>query len=305
MKPIGSCPVCRSNHHSNVYAAPTTRGQDQVLWLVSECADCGHQFMNPQPSWDDLQPYYNEEYSAYNPGRDVSLDDDEIVKVAMQTNSYRHLPLQTGKRLLDVGCGAGVFLRISKKLGAIEQGIEPSPFAAEVARKQGLNIFCGTLEEFAERTTDRFDVITSHHVMEHVPNPVETLKTMKSLLAPGGYIWIAVPNAGYTLARALKGKWHSADLPYHLMQFSPQSMARAGKEAGLHIRHQRTQSIPHLVEASLRQYLRYWWFIPRRILANTKASKVLAQWYAKRADASGNGEAIITEMISNQVGTGS
>jgi hypothetical protein len=97
----------------------------------------------------------------------------------------------------------------------------------------------------------------------------------------------------------------TADLPYHLMQFSPLSMARAGREAGLHIRHQRTQSIPHLVEASLGQYLRYRWMIPRRMLANTKASRMLAQWYAKHADASGNGEAIITEMISNEVDSAS
>jgi 2-polyprenyl-3-methyl-5-hydroxy-6-metoxy-1,4-benzoquinol methylase len=305
VKSIGACPVCRSSNHSNVYVAPTTRGQDQVRWQVSECASCGHQFMNPQPSWEELQPYYDEGYSAYNPARDVSLNDDEVVRMARQTNSYRHLPLQTDKRLLDVGCGAGVFLRISKKLGAIVQGVEPSAFAAEVARKQGLDVFCGTLEEFAEETTGRFDVITSHHVMEHVPNPVETLRTMKSLLAPGGLVWIAVPNAGYTLARALKGKWHSADLPYHLMQFSPESMARAATEAGLHVRRQRTQSIPHLVEASLGQYLRYRWLIPRRLLAGTAASRMLAHWYAKRADASGNGEAIITEMVPAEGGAAS
>jgi 2-polyprenyl-3-methyl-5-hydroxy-6-metoxy-1,4-benzoquinol methylase len=297
VKLVSSCPICNSLAHSSVFAAPTTRGQDSRLWKVSECTECGHQFMNPQPSWEELQPYYDEGYSAYDPNRDTGANDEETVTAAREAGSFRYLPLPTGKRLLDVGCGAGTFLRISKKLGAIEQGVEPSEYAAGIARRQGLNVFCGTLEEFAATTADRFDIVTSHHVMEHVPNPIETLKGMKSLLAPGGFIWIAVPNAAYSLARALKGKWHSADLPYHLMQFSPQSIARAATEAGLRIRHQRTQSIPHLVEASLGQYLRYRWMIPRRLLANTKASKRLAQWYADRSDAAGNGEAIITEMV--------
>lgn len=43
---------------------------------------------------------------------------------------------------------------------------------------------------------------------------------MKALLAPGGFIWIAVPNASYPPSKSLKGRWHSADPPYHLMQFS-------------------------------------------------------------------------------------
>jgi len=63
-------------------------------------------------------------------------DDLEAVRVAEQTGRLRHISLPKGKRLLDVGCGAGWFLRIAKRLGAIEQGVEPSTFAASIAQQK-------------------------------------------------------------------------------------------------------------------------------------------------------------------------
>lgn len=255
--------------------------------------------MNPQPSWDELQPYYNEGYDPYDPSHGSDVADAEEIRLAKQTGRFRHIPLPTGKRLLDVGCGAGFFLRIAKKLGAIEQGIEPSEYAASVAQKQNLNVFCGTLQDFSAQTEAKFDIITSNHVIEHVPNPVETLACMKRLLAPGGFIWIAVPNAAYPLSRSLNGLWHAADLPYHLMQFTPKSIIKAGEEAGLKARHQSTESIPRIVEASLGQYFRYRWKLPRTLTQETGALRPLARWYASRMDKTCNGEAVITEFVSD------
>jgi 2-polyprenyl-3-methyl-5-hydroxy-6-metoxy-1,4-benzoquinol methylase len=298
MKKLDMCPVCGSSHHQPAYSAPTTRGQDRKLWVVDECADCEHQFMNPQPSWDELQPYYNEGYEPYSPSHGSDTEDATQILIARRSGRFRHIPIPVGQRLLDVGCGAGFFLRIAKKLGAIEQGVEPSEYAASVAKQQGLNVFCGTLEDFVAQTSARFDVITSNHVIEHVPDPVSTLAAMKRLLAPGGFIWIAVPNAAYPPSKALKGLWHSADLPYHLMQFSPKSIAAAGAAAGLKVRLQATESIPRIVEASLGQYFRYRWLLPRKLTQETGALRFLAKRYAALMDARCNGEGIITEFVS-------
>jgi len=253
--------------------------------------------MNPQPSWADLEPYYNDLYSAYEPTHGAQGSDEEEIERAKTTGLIRHIALPTSLRILDVGCGGGQFLRLCKKLGAIEQGVEPSKHAAEIARRQGLNVFHGTLEEhIAKAQPDtQFDVITANHVIEHTPDPVATLGAMKKLLAPKGYIWIAVPNAAYPIARALKGHWHSSDLPYHLMHFSPSSIKDAGHRAGLIVRSQRTLSEPQFVAGSLSQFLRRRFYVPSRVARSLGLSH-FARWYSRRVDAKGTGECLLTEF---------
>jgi SAM-dependent methyltransferase len=203
--------------------------------------------------------------------------------------------------LLDFGCGAGWFLRISKKLGAIEQGVEPSEYAAKLAEEQGLRVYHGTLESYLAQAPKgtQFDIITASHVMEHVPEPVKIFGMMRQLLAPGGFIWTAVPNASYPICRALKGWWHSSDLPYHLMQFTPESITEAGRRAGLKVRRQTTESIPQIVSASLGQYLRYKWKLPRRLTGRLGVLDAISHWYARRVDTKVSGEAIMTEFIAD------
>jgi 2-polyprenyl-3-methyl-5-hydroxy-6-metoxy-1,4-benzoquinol methylase len=301
MRNLANCPVCGSQQFRWAYSAPTTRGQDQRLWSVCECKGCGHKFMNPQPSWGDLEFYYNHAYEAYDPMHGSQAEDDREIEQAKRTGIFRHIPVPTDKRLLDVGCGAGWFLRISKKLGAIEQGVEPSEYAAKLAQKQDLRVFHGTLESYVKQAPAGalFDIITANHVMEHVPEPVETLRTMRRLLAPGGVAWIAVPNADYPICRALKGLWHSSDLPYHLMHFTPGSMAEAGHRAGLKVRRQTTESIPRNVAASLGQYLRYKWKLPRQLTQSLGLLEAASNWYAQRVDAEVSGEAILTEFVAD------
>jgi 2-polyprenyl-3-methyl-5-hydroxy-6-metoxy-1,4-benzoquinol methylase len=300
VKALVKCPVCSLMDFSFAYSAPTTRGQDQRLWSVSECKGCSHQFMNPQPSWEELEFYYDKGYQPYDTMHGSQAEDDQEIEAAKRSGTFRHIPVPTGKRLLDVGCGAGWFLRIAKKLGAIEQGVEPSGYAAALAQKQGLRIFNGTLESFVQNIPagTQFDIITASHVLEHVPAPVDTLRAMKLLLAPGGFVWIGVPNASYPICRALKGLWHSSDLPYHLMQFTPKSMAEAGRLAELKMRRQTTESIPQLVSASLGQYLRYKWKLPRRLTQKFGVLDVISERYAKYVDAKIVGEAILTEFIA-------
>ena len=134
--------------------------------------------------------------------------------------------------------------------------------------------------------------------MEHVPNPVATLAAMKSLLAPDGFVWIAVPNAACTFSRILRGKWHSVDLPYHLMQFVPESLRLAGKRAGLETRSQATFSLPGATAASIRQVLRTRCFVPMRLLMRMHfLESYFAPRVARRIDLQNRGEAIILHFV--------
>lgn len=98
------------------------------------------------------------------------------------------------KELLDVGCGTGKFIKCMTANGWNCNGVEPNIEAALVARENKLNVFNGTLEEYALKQEDLFSVITMHNVLEHIPNPEKTLDLAKQLLNPGGILLIKVPN---------------------------------------------------------------------------------------------------------------
>jgi hypothetical protein len=120
---------------------------------------------------------------------------------------------------------------------------------------------------------------------------------MGSLLAPDGYIWIAVPNADCVFCRDLRGRWHSADLPLHLMQFTPESLAYAARQAGLEVIAIDTYSLPSATAASIRQVLRQRYFVPQRL---TMRMPVIASYFAprvaRRLDAKGRGEALMARF---------
>jgi 2-polyprenyl-3-methyl-5-hydroxy-6-metoxy-1,4-benzoquinol methylase len=302
MHTLSSCPVCAATAIAFAYEAGTNRRpQDAARWTVYTCGQCAHGFMNPQPDWDELGGYYSEDYDPYIEGHgSAAAEDAQTLARARQTGVFRHLPIPTGKRVLDVGCGAGWFLRICKQLGAQTFGIEPSVFGARRSREAGLEVFNGMVEDYLERhgQEQQFDVITANHVIEHAPDPVQTLRGMKRLLAPGGVLWVSVPNAGCYFSRRLGGQWHSADLPYHLQQFSPRSLELAGTRGGLVARRVYTYSLPAATAASMRYLLRKRALLPQRISMKIGVlNHAIAERVAATIDRKHDGEAVIAEFV--------
>ena len=301
MEQLRHCPICRSERFASHYRGRSTRTpEDGHTWSVDRCADCGLQFLNPQPAWEDLAAYYTADYNAYDSmhgARGQTLE--AAVEAAKSTGEIRHIQVPRGKRLLDVGCGGGWFLRVAQQMGAEVYGVEPSRTAAEGVRSRGIEVFNGTVIEFSQAWRGpRFDVVTSNHVLEHAPNPVEVLEAMKSVLADDGFIWISVPNAACRAARLLRDRWHSTDLPFHLMQFTPQVLGLAAQRAGLSVRRAYTYSLPTAVASSVRQFLRQRLWIPHRLTERLSLiDQRLSPWMAARIDAHGSGEAVVTELV--------
>lgn len=295
MQHLENCPVCGSDRISLLYEGRTTRLTDDRHWTMFECSECTLEFLNPQPSWDDLQPYYSENYEAYEDSHGATASDDEIIRQARSERTFRHRPIPEGKKLLDVGPGGGFYLRICQKLGAIVKGVEPSQVAHQRLTKAGFDVFHGTIEEY--KTDERFDVITANQVLEHTPNPVSTLSEMRHLLAPDGVIWIAVPNAACQWHKKLKWKWDGADLPYHLVHFTPESMARAGNEAGLRVHSIKTYSSTDIVGFSMRKHLRQNFGVPSQ-LSKLLFSERSAAKLGAEMDARNEGDTIVVEFVA-------
>lgn len=142
---------------------------------------------------------------------------------------YRHLPRKPG-RLLDVGCGNGVFLFRARDAGWQVEGLEPDLAAAAAARRSGLAVTDGTLETFAP--TGQFDAITASHVIEHVHDPRRFLEQIIALLRPGGQLWLATPNA-HSFGRRWYGPyWRGLEPPRHMTVLSPKALVLLLQRAG-------------------------------------------------------------------------
>jgi len=182
----------------------------------------------PCPKTDQLSDYYKtEDYishtdskrnlfeKAYHFIRDISLKRKlELI------NSFD----SEEKRLLDIGCGTGDFLKIAKENNWIISGIEPNKEARSIANKKTNNSVFNTakLQELREHS---FDVITLWHVLEHLPNLEAQIVTIKKLLKEKGTLIIAVPNFKSFDANYYKDFWAAYDVPRHLWHFNQESIA--------------------------------------------------------------------------------
>jgi 2-polyprenyl-3-methyl-5-hydroxy-6-metoxy-1,4-benzoquinol methylase len=148
-------------------------------------------------------------------------------------NRVRHLPAPRDptKRVLDIGSGNGAFLFIARNLGYEATGLEPDPHAASLARAHGLTVHAGTLPHPA-LPREHYDHLTLAHVVEHLHDPLATLRECNALLRPGGRLWLQTPNLK-SAGHAYWGRdWRGLEPPRHLVLFTPESLQQLLRKAG-------------------------------------------------------------------------
>jgi 2-polyprenyl-3-methyl-5-hydroxy-6-metoxy-1,4-benzoquinol methylase len=137
-------------------------------------------------------------------------------------------------RLLDIGCGEGLFIKIAQENGWNVEGTEISKYASKVASDStGKKIWHGEPWS-AEFKTASFDVVTIWHVLEHVVNPIKTLKEARRLLKPDGLCVVAVPNVNNSFMKLvfliIKRKrinlFSPDDKELHLYHFSARTLKK-------------------------------------------------------------------------------
>jgi len=101
------------------------------------------------------------------------------------------------RNVLEIGCGAGLF-RANLRSECTYTGVEPSPTAAETARKSLDNVLLGTFDSVAaELPVDHFDLVICNDVIEHMIDHDAFLENIKRHMAPGATLLGSVPNVRY------------------------------------------------------------------------------------------------------------
>jgi len=224
------CPLCGSNEFQ--------KSKEDCGADVVRCSACRFLYVNPQPTSEELERLYSQEYY----GTDAES----------ASGSLRHrLPvfqrgvrivgeIRTPGRILDVGCGNGDFLELARRAGWEAFGVDPSDHATGCARSRGLNVTCGTLET-AGYASEFFDVVTMWDVLEHLGNPRRAAEESRRLLKAGGFLVVRVPNTNFQLLKAFiregifRTKRDSMQANLHLNHFSPTTLRRLLTSTGFEI----------------------------------------------------------------------
>jgi SAM-dependent methyltransferase len=141
------------------------------------------------------------------------------------------MPGKRAPTLLDVGSGLGVFPFRMKEAGWVCTALDPDLRAAAHAKEVvGVDAITGDFLALADGQLGKYDVITFNKVLEHVADPVAMLQKARQHLAPGGFIYVEVPDAE---AAAAEGPGREEFFIEHLHVFSTESVEMMAQHAGL------------------------------------------------------------------------
>ena len=222
----------------------------------------------------------------------VRMEDTEYVEEEKGRRAQARLILsliagqkKTG-RLLDIGCGPGLFLHEAKKQGWDAQGVDLSGWAKEYAAKNfEVGVFQGTLDE--ARFPDRhFDAIVMNDVIEHLEDPKSALREIQRVLKNDGILYISTPDIESFLSRLLRARWWGIN-KYHLFYFSRRTLEQMFREAGL--KSVRYSSYPRVFS---------WNYWVKRLRAYPSFIYSIPEFFSKLGD----GERLVSIVLHDQIG---
>lgn len=217
---------------------------DQVKGVdIIDCEQCGFIHVNPVPTVEELIATYRHDY--YEKEKPLSLTrymEDEAwyqVQYSDRYDTFEEFLHGKKGRILDAGCGPGLFLKCGKERGWDTLGVEPSTQAAEKARSFGID----TIEDFFSielaKTLDKFDAVHSSLCLEHIPDPTSFIQAINLATKPGGLICITAPNDYNPFQHCLREvegfePWWVVP-SHHLNYFTPDSLRKLLENNGYEI----------------------------------------------------------------------
>ncbi len=222
------CAACGNNQTHLVFK--------HSLYPIVSCNTCGLTYLSPRPTAQAIKKIYSHEYferghvgSGYTDYAGLRSDlHKEAQRRLKLINNY----IQTGK-LLDAGCGQGDFLTEAKNYGFSVTGCDIASSAISYVKKTLKLPAIVAPIALGRLPKGPFDVISSWDVIEHMTDPIMSLRAFHQVQKKGGYLFMTTPDINSIDARILGKFWYGFKrIPEHLYYFSPITMKRMLEDAG-------------------------------------------------------------------------
>jgi SAM-dependent methyltransferase len=224
------CNLCGADD----YVVRFKAGEAQSAQIV-ECRKCGLMYANPRAAAPD-----HELVVDYDPDfvEQIGENSQRFAKEALQVRDYaatrKLLAERFPKRgrMLEVGSGYGYLLDYFRQDGWDVVGVEPNEGLNRHARKVlDIEVLPLILPE-AKFPDASFDVVTMMHVIEHVPDPTDTLNEIFRILKPGGMLVMETPRYDTLMFKLLGRRERSLSCEGHIYFFTTRTLRQISKKAG-------------------------------------------------------------------------
>lgn len=190
------------------------KGYEQNFLVKSKSS--GFVFCSKIPTEAEILDHYTNYPIGY--GVESQITTTRINEVLDGFEKYR----KTNK-IIDVGCGPGLFLIEAKKRGWEVFATEFTDGQIAYLEAKGITTLKGKLTNVMFED-EMFDIVISSEVIEHINNPIEEMGQFHRILRKGGLVYITTPNFNAIERYLLKGDYEIIEYPEHLSYYTPKTI---------------------------------------------------------------------------------
>jgi 2-polyprenyl-3-methyl-5-hydroxy-6-metoxy-1,4-benzoquinol methylase len=220
-----NCNLCGSGNNK-IISGYTRFEKNNIL----QCRDCGLVFLDLKKPKEEVGSVYTKEYREVDTLPKISAEEWFTNPVIIQDCKNRMEWISrlygdvSGKKILDIGCSSGYFLKTLYSASANASGVELNESCSDYARSLGFTVYSKNIETLGFK--NEFDLIVMFHTLEHVFDPMSALRAIHTALKRGGVFIGEVPNQHDWRIRIFDNeivkRFHYD--PFHYYYFSPDTL---------------------------------------------------------------------------------